>query len=46
MAVHNHELFEEPDLYYQHAFNTGDPLALATAIRAALNNTDSEFKSS
>jgi hypothetical protein len=46
MAIHNHELFEEPDLYYQHAFNTGDPLALARAIRAALNNTDSAFKTS
>ena len=45
MAVHNHELFEEPDLYYLHAFNTGDPLALASAIRTALNNTNSIFTS-
>jgi hypothetical protein len=44
MAIHNHELFEEPDLYYLHAFTTGDPLALASGIRAALNNTDSDFK--
>jgi hypothetical protein len=46
MAIHNHELFEEPDLYYEHAFNTGDPLELARAIRAALNNTNSAFKTS
>lgn len=44
-ALHNHELFIEPDLYYLHAFGTGGPLELARAVRAALNHTNSEFKS-
>jgi hypothetical protein len=44
-ALHNHELFIEPDLYYLHAFGTGAPLELARAVRAALNQTNSEFKS-
>jgi hypothetical protein len=44
-ALHNHELFIEPDLYYLHGFGTGGPLELARSVRAALNHTDSEFKS-
>lgn len=43
-AVHNHELFEKPHLYYLHAFATGAPLDLAAAIREALNHTNSELK--
>ncbi len=44
-AVHNHELFIEPRLYYLHSAATGDPLALARIIRQALNHTDSKFNS-
>jgi Domain of Unknown Function (DUF1259) len=44
-ALHNHELFIEPDLYYLHAFGTGAPLELARAVRAALNHTNSKFVS-
>jgi hypothetical protein len=44
-ALHNHELFIQPDLYYLHAFGTGGPLELARAVRAALNHTNSQFKS-
>jgi Domain of Unknown Function (DUF1259) len=45
MAVHNHELFIEPNVYYLHSFATGGPLALAHAIRDALNKTNSKFVS-
>jgi Domain of Unknown Function (DUF1259) len=43
-AVHNHELFTYPSLYYVHAGNTGDPLMLARAIREALGHTRSKFE--
>jgi Domain of Unknown Function (DUF1259) len=43
-AVHNHELFTSPTLYYVHAGNTGDPLALARAIREALTHTNSKLE--
>ncbi len=46
MAIHNHELFVTPGLYYLHAFATGDPLTLAANIRKALRNTRSKFKQS
>jgi hypothetical protein len=42
-ALHNHELFIKPTIYYLHAFGTADPLALAKAARAALNHTKSKF---
>jgi Domain of Unknown Function (DUF1259) len=42
-AVHNHELFTYPPLYYVHAGNTGDPLTLARAIREALTHTNSKL---
>jgi hypothetical protein len=45
MAVHNHELFIQPNVYYLHSFATGAPLALARAIRDALNKTNSKFTS-
>jgi hypothetical protein len=43
-AVHNHELFIEPDLYYLHTFKTGNPVELAEATRKALNHTQSKFQ--
>jgi Domain of Unknown Function (DUF1259) len=43
-AVHNHELFTHPSLYYIHAGNTGDPLVLARAIREALTHTNSKLE--
>jgi Domain of Unknown Function (DUF1259) len=45
MAIHNHELFIEPNVYYLHSFATGGPLALAHDIRDALNKTNSKFVS-
>jgi hypothetical protein len=44
-AVHNHELFIKPRLYYLHSVATGDPIPLAQAIRQALNRTNSKFES-
>jgi hypothetical protein len=44
-ALHNHELFIEPDLYYLHAFGTGSPLELARIVHEALTHTNSEFVS-
>ncbi len=44
-AVHNHELFIEPRLYWLHGVNTGDALPMASSIRAALNQTNSKFES-
>lgn len=44
-ALHNHELFIEPRLYYVHSFGTGAPLDLASSVRAALNQTRSRFES-
>jgi len=35
-AIHNHELFIEPRLYYMHCFATGQPLALARVVSEAL----------
>jgi hypothetical protein len=43
-AVHNHELFIEPNLYYLHTFKTGNPVELAEATRKALNHTHSKFQ--
>lgn len=43
-ALHNHELFIEPNFYYLHTFATGEPLELAEAIRKALNHTHSKFQ--
>ncbi len=41
MALHNHELFIQPTLYYLHSFHTGSSLILAQAIRNTLNKTNS-----
>jgi len=43
-ALHNHELFIEPNFYYLHTFATGEPVELAEAIRKALNHTHSKFQ--
>jgi len=42
-ALHNHELDIDPEAYYMHSWNTGDPITLATDIRAALELTNSKF---
>jgi hypothetical protein len=44
-AVHNHELFIEPHLYYLHSAKTGNPLELAAYIRQALAYGNFELKS-
>jgi hypothetical protein len=44
-AIHNHELFVEPHVYYLHAFNVGNPTTQAQTIRKALNHTNSKFES-
>lgn len=44
-AIHNHELFIEPRLYWLHGVTTGDAITLARSIRNALNHTDSSFES-
>lgn len=44
-AVHNHELFVEPQVFYLHAFHVGPPISLAKAIREALNRTNSKVSS-
>jgi hypothetical protein len=43
-AIHNHELFIEPKLYYLHAFATGAPLGLARIVRAALELGNFKFE--
>lgn len=41
-AVHNHELDIAPDAYYVHAWRTGDPVTIATDVKAVLKLTDSK----
>jgi uncharacterized protein DUF1259 len=41
-AVHNHELFIKPRIYYLHSGASGDPISLAQVIRQALNQTNSK----
>jgi hypothetical protein len=43
-ALHNHEIDEEPNYWYMHTFNTGDPLDMAASIRMALEKTGSEIE--
>lgn len=43
MAVVNHELFIEPNYYYLHCFNAGEPLVLAQSIHEALSLTNSRL---
>jgi hypothetical protein len=43
-ALHNHELDVRPEVYYIHTWKTGDPIAIARDLRAALNHTNSDFE--
>ena len=40
-AMHQHHLAEEPKAYYMHFWANGDPSALASGLRAALDQTNS-----
>ena len=42
-AVHNHLMRATPATFYMHVHGHGDPVAMATAIRAALKNTGTLF---
>lgn len=39
VSLHNHALNDQPRLFYIHFWATGDGVALAKALRAALNQT-------
>lgn len=41
-CLYNQETAEHPQLYFDHFFKTGGPIALARQIRRALDRTDSE----
>jgi Domain of Unknown Function (DUF1259) len=40
-AIHNHALADQPRLFYMHFWADDDPVKLATAVRAALDLTNS-----
>jgi hypothetical protein len=40
-ALHNHALADQPRLFYMHFWGTGETLALARVLRAALDHTNS-----
>jgi Domain of Unknown Function (DUF1259) len=42
-ALHNHLLRANPATYYMHVHGHGDPVAMATAIRAALTESKTPF---
>jgi hypothetical protein len=42
-ALHNHLLRANPAIYYMHVHGHGDPVALATAVRAALGESKTPF---
>jgi hypothetical protein len=42
-ALHNHLLRVNPAIYYMHVHGHGDPLTIATAIRAALGESKTPF---
>ena len=42
-ALHNHLLRANPAIFYMHVHGHGDPVALATAIRAALGESKTPF---
>ena len=42
-ALHNHLLRANPATYYMHVHGHGDPVALATAVRAALGESKTPF---
>ncbi|MCW2966350.1 MAG: hypothetical protein JWM71_122 [Solirubrobacteraceae bacterium] len=41
-CLYNQETYEHPQLYFAHMLNTGDPVALATAIRRGLDHTHAD----
>ena len=45
-AVHNHLMRASPATYYMHIHGHGDPVAMATAIRAALAESKTPFAAS
>ena len=44
-ALHNHLLRANPAIYYMHIHGHGDPVTIATAIRAALGESKTPFGS-
>ncbi len=42
MALHNHMLTEQPRVFFIHCLGKGDAIALARAMRAALDQTNAE----
>ena len=40
-AIHNHALMDSPRLFYMHFWANDDPLKLARALKAALDQTNS-----
>ncbi len=40
VSLHNHALEESPRLFYTHFWAVGDPVALAKALRAAVDATE------
>jgi Domain of Unknown Function (DUF1259) len=42
-ALHNHLLRAQPATYYMHVLGHGDPVSMATAIRAALAESGTPF---
>ena len=42
-ALHSHMLTEQPRLFYMHCWATGNAEALASAMRQALDKTNSEI---
>jgi hypothetical protein len=40
-ALHNHALSDDPRLFYLHFFANDDPARLASALKAALDQTNS-----
>jgi Domain of Unknown Function (DUF1259) len=42
-AIHNHMLFDDPRLFMMHFWAVGEPEKLATALKAALDKTNSKM---
>jgi biotin operon repressor len=40
-AIHNHALMDTPRLFYMHFWANDDPMKLAHALKAALDQTNS-----
>jgi len=41
-ALHNHALADQPRLFYMHFWANDDPIKLAQALRAAIDETNSK----